>query len=281
MNLSSESVQHAAELIAQADMIVVAAGAGVGVDSGLPDFRGNEGFWNAYPALAKEQIDLQQIACPRTFVDNPARAWGFYGHRLQLYRQTKPHHGFDLLRTWGESALNGYAVFTSNVDGQFQAAGFDPDVIEECHGSLHHLQCLKPCSHDIWSAEQFTPVVDADRCLHISEPPICPICGGLARPNVLMFGDWDWLASRQERQSRKLRAKISRALRPVVIEIGAGSAIPSVRHFSQSVIHEHGGRLVRINPREFSVPTTNDVGISTGAREALEAIDIALREVLD
>ena len=42
----------AAELIEQADAIVIAAGAGMGVDSGLPDFRGNEGFWKAYPALA-------------------------------------------------------------------------------------------------------------------------------------------------------------------------------------------------------------------------------------
>ena len=279
--IASDPVLHAAELIAQADMVIVAAGAGVGVDSGLPDFRGNDGFWNAYPSLAKEQVDFQQIACPRTFIDNPARAWGFYGHRLQLYRETRPHRGFDLLRKWGESALNGYGVFTSNVDGQFHAAGFHPDQIEECHGSLHHLQCLKPCTHAIWPAEGFTPTVDADRCLLIGEPPTCPFCGGLARPNVLMFGDWDWLENRQQEQSRKLENQLSQAERPIVIEIGAGSAIPSVRHFSQRVIHDHGGRLVRINPREFSVPLSKDVGIAAGAKEALEAIEVALREILD
>lgn len=281
MNPSHKSVQHAAGLIAQADMIVVAAGAGIGVDSGLPDFRGNEGFWNAYPALAKEQIDFQQIACPRTFVDNPARAWGFYGHRLQLYRETKPHRGFNLLRKWGENALNGYCVFTSNVDGQFQAAGFHPEQIEECHGSLHHLQCLKACTPAIWNAENFAPVVDADRCMLIGVPPTCPHCGGLARPNVLMFGDWDWAPSRQQEQSRKRERRLSQSERPVVIEIGAGSAIPSVRHFSQRVIHDHGGRLVRINPRESSVPLSKDVGIAAGAADALEAIEVALCEFLD
>ena len=47
----NESIAHAAELIEQADALVIAAGAGMGVDSGLPDFRGNAGFWNVYPAL--------------------------------------------------------------------------------------------------------------------------------------------------------------------------------------------------------------------------------------
>jgi NAD-dependent SIR2 family protein deacetylase len=93
MTLSLAPIQHAAELIAQADLVVIAAGAGMGVDSSLPDFRGNKGFWTAYPALAREQIDFQQIACPRAFVDNAPRAWGFYGHRLQLYRQTRPTGG--------------------------------------------------------------------------------------------------------------------------------------------------------------------------------------------
>ena len=57
------------------------------------------------------------------------------------------------------------------------------------------------------------------------------------------------------------------------MEIGAGTAIPSVRHFSQRVIHEFGGRLVRINPREFSVPTSLDVGLASGASLALTDID--------
>lgn len=68
---------------------------------------------------------------------------------------------------------------------------------------------------------------------------------------------------------------------PVVVEIGAGTAIPSVRHFSQRVIHEFGGRLIRINPRESSVPTPFDVGFAAGAVETLRAIDTALASQRD
>ena len=147
-----DSLAHAAELIAQSDALIVAAGAGMGVDSGLPDFRGKEGFWKAYPALGREQVDFYRIACPEAFRTHPARAWGFYGHRLKLYRETEPHAGFQILKRWGEAMHHRYAVFTSNVDGQFQKAGFDQDAIHECHGSLHHLQCLQLCCNAIWEA---------------------------------------------------------------------------------------------------------------------------------
>ena len=144
------AVKRAAALLEQADALIIAAGAGMGVDSGLPDFRGQEGFWRAYPALRAAQIDFYDIASPSAFVSAPERAWGFYGHRLALYRKTVPHPGFELLRRWGERMTHGLSVFTSNVDGQFQLAGFDPAHIHECHGSIHHLQCLEPCCEAIW-----------------------------------------------------------------------------------------------------------------------------------
>ena len=80
-----------------ADAILVGAGAGMGVDSGLPDFRGKSGFWKAYPPLAKMGIEFEEMANPYWFTKNPSLAWGFYGHRLNLYQKTKPHCGFNIL----------------------------------------------------------------------------------------------------------------------------------------------------------------------------------------
>ena len=272
-----EQLEHAADLISQADALIVAAGAGMGVDSGLPDFRGKEGFWKAYPALGRDQVDFYDIACPDAFRTQPKRAWGFYGHRLNLYRTTEPHDGFQIIKRWGEDMLYGYAVFTSNVDGQFQKAGFDQAVIEECHGSIHYLQCLVPCCNAIWSNDGLEPMVDAEQCSLLNAIPTCPQCGGTARPNVMMFNDWEWLEHRQAQQAARLDRWLSGVSRPVVVEIGAGTAIPSVRRFSQRIIHEFGGRLVRINPREFSVPSTLDVGLASGARHALAEIDWVMR----
>jgi len=93
MTADLENFARCAELIRQADGLLVTAGAGMGVDAGLPDFRGANGFWRAYPALAQSGIAFDEIASPVTFQTDPALAWGFYGHRLNLYRRTEPHEG--------------------------------------------------------------------------------------------------------------------------------------------------------------------------------------------
>jgi len=105
---------EAARLIAAADGLIIAAGAGMGVDSGLPDFRGNAGFWRAYPALAEARIAFEDIASPDAFRASPARAWGFYGHRLNLYRRTVPHAGFSILQAIAGRLAQGSFVFTLN-----------------------------------------------------------------------------------------------------------------------------------------------------------------------
>ena len=269
-------LDQAAALIADADLLLIAAGAGMGVDSGLPDFRGDQGFWQAYPALGRARMAFTSVASPHTFRADPSLAWGFYGHRLQLYRHTTPHAGFAILKRWGERMAEGYGVFTSNVDGQFQRAGFDPQRLHECHGSIHHLQCLTPCGGDIWSADGFQPDVDNDACRLLNEPPTCPHCGALARPNILMFGDWGWNERRTAMQEARLHALLDKARHPLVIELGAGVAIPSVRHFGQQVVQRHGGRMIRINPREPQVASSRDVGLALGALAGLAAIDSLL-----
>ena len=260
--------RRCAELIAQADGLLITAGAGMGVDSGLPDFRGSEGFWGAYPALGRARISFEQIASPAAFGSHPRQAWGFYGHRLNLYRATVPHEGFNILRRIGACLPQGYFVFTSNVDGQFQKAGFDPARIGECHGSIHHLQCLAHCSEAIWSADDFFPEIDAQVCRITSAMPRCPRCGALARPALLMFSDWEWADGRSEIQSVRFNAWRREAERPVLIELGAGSTVATVRYFSQ----RQNCPIIRINPSEWELPTGRGIGIPCGALAGLEGI---------
>jgi NAD-dependent SIR2 family protein deacetylase len=267
------TLEQAAAAIINADGLLITAGAGLGVDSRLPDFRGTDGFWKAYPALAKSGIQFHEIANPNAFARSPRQAWGFYGHRLNLYRETLPHAGFQIMRRFAAKAKHGSYVYTSNVDGQFQKAGFNPQRISEVHGSIHHLQCVNGCLADIWLADDFLPVVDEDQCELISEFPRCPHCGDIARPNILMFGDWNWLQFRSNLQSVGLHDWRQSVARLVVIEIGAGKDIPTVRNFSERV----GGKLIRINPRDNQVPD-GGISIRSGSLEALEAIDQLLSQ---
>lgn len=265
------ALERAAELIANSDGLLIAAGAGMGVDSGLPDFRGDEGLWNAYPPFRGRKF--AHVSNPIWFRSDPVQAWGFFGHRLNLYRETTPHLGFSMLRKWAEERPLGYFVFTSNVDGHFQQAGFDSNSVLECHGSIHYLQCSEVCTKDVWSADGVSVSVDEASFRATSALPACSRCEAVARPNILMFGDYDWHAQRcreqEQRYEQWLRSVGDKRL--AIIEFGAGKSVPTVRYECES----QAGALIRVNPRDYDVPN-GAISIPLGALNAIEKIDALL-----
>ena len=267
-----DEVANAREVLTQSDALLITAGAGMGVDSGLPDFRGVEGFWRAYPKVKQLGLRFEEMADPQWFEKDPQLAWAFYGHRLHLYRDTMPHKGFRLLNELSKQKRYGSFVFTSNVDGQFQKAGFGEARIMECHGSIHHLQCTRNCQRKIWSAENVNIEISKDFKAQESLPH-CPDCGALARPNILMFGDWEWESRRTDAQSQRLQQWLAMAedagAKLAIVEMGAGTAVPTVRRTSEDVAHHFNVPLIRINPREsFGA----EIPLKMGALEALEQI---------
>jgi NAD-dependent SIR2 family protein deacetylase len=270
----ANALQRAADAIGSADALVIGAGAGMGVDSGLPDFRGAEGFWRAYPPYAKLGLDFPRMANPHWFSRDPHFAWGFYGHRLGLYRKSSPHSGFSVLRRWADRMTHGAFIFTSNVDGHFQRAGFSDDRILEQHGAIEWNQCLDHCGVGIFPANQAGVSVDAETFRAAEPLPRCPRCDALARPNILMFDDFAWESTRSDAQEVNLREWFSGLTdaQIAVIECGAGPAIPTVRNFCERIARVTSGTLIRINPRDCDVPH-GQIAIATGAQEALHAID--------
>jgi NAD-dependent SIR2 family protein deacetylase len=268
-------MRKAGEILRDADAVLITAGAGMGVDSGLPDFRGVEGFWRAYPVIKDLGYSFEEMANPRWFQEEPTLAWAFYGHRYMLYKETEPHAGFNHLLTYAQKKRGKYFVFTSNVDGQFQKAGYDQNRIVEVHGSIHHLQCSVPCSHKITPAHNLHFEIDEKRFRTISPLPKCPDCGAVMRPNILMFGDWNWIPDRTDMQSlalqRWLDEMAQKRYKIAILEFGAGKAIPTVRIFSEQIASTYDAGLIRINPRDYEVPN-GGIGISAGAKEAIEQL---------
>ncbi|MEV6767416.1 Sir2 family NAD-dependent protein deacetylase [Nocardia sp. NPDC051030] len=271
--MTEPGIARAAELIEFADALLICTGAGMGVDSGLPDFRGTQGFWKAYPVYAHLGMRFEEMADPVHFARDPELAWGFYGHRLALYRKTVPHKGFEILRDWSANLPGGGRVLTSNVDGQFQRAGFPEDHITEVHGSIHHLQCTDPaCTQKIYPADDFVPRVDESTMRAEPPFPACPTCGSPARPNILMFADWNWRPERTDTQTHHLDTWLAKTTGPglVVIELGAGTAIATIRQTAESLAHP--GTLIRINPRDPDLPPAAGVSLPMRAAAALTAI---------
>lgn len=266
----------AAEIISKAETFVITAGAGMGVDSGLPDFRGDQGFWQAYPPYARLGLSFVECANPEHFQRDPAFGWGFYGHRTNLYRSTPPHDGFRLIQKWIKRNRADYFVVTSNVDGQFQKAGYDDDRIVEVHGSIHWLQCHTPCCATIWFNDETIPV--DEQSMRAGRIPRCPACGEVSRPNILMFGDRSWLPERTRIQEHCFDNFLARNAERLiaVIEMGAGCAIPTIRATSERIGWSLAkATVIRINPREAEIKAPH-ISMPCGALEGLRKIDALL-----
>ena len=279
----------AARLVEQADALIICAGAGMGFDSTLPDFRNSTEFWEAYPMLRKENLTFPDLADPEVFEKNSPRAWGFYDYQYKLYNQTTPHDGYQILKRWCSLKNNSSFIYTSNVDGHFLKAGFKEDQIFECNGSINFLQCSRqfgpPCLK-IWPAEESLNLkflsIDTEKLVAQSQLPLCPCCHAVARPNTLMLNDYWCLSERVDAQEVRFQqwkdsldaSASSLKQKILVIEIGAGTEIPTVRHLAESMNTD----IIRINPKE-SQGAGNVLSIPDGGLEALQKIDNVIRGI--
>ena len=269
-----KSMQTAIDAIEKSEVIIIMSGAGMGVDSNLPDFRGDEGMWKAYPALGNKKISFRTIASPKMFKRNPRLAWGFYGHRFNTYKNTTPNIGFAALKELVKEKED-YFIVTSNVDGHFQKAGFDPSKVYEIHGRINKFQCTD-CSKEPWEAPKDLQFDIDPKTLEMKGTlPTCK-CGSLARPNIMMFNDYQFNASETAKQEDEFNLFMNKNedKKIVIIEIGAGTAIPTIRHIGENIQDKLDATLIRINPRESKGPE----GTISIAKRGVEALSVILPE---
>lgn len=266
---TGNDLKQAVAWLQDADGLLITAGAGMGTDAGLPDFRDGKGFWRAYPAVGREGMRFDEIASPEAFHETPRLAWGLYGRRLNMCRQAVPHAGYDILRRWAKALPLGAFVYTSNVDGHFARAGFAPDRIAESHGSMYVLQCLNACTPHLWPADDFHPVVDEASCRLSSAVPMCPHCGAVARPNILMSNDWKWVPDRVLQQHAHMAQWLQKTRRLVVVELGADASMPALRQFGE----RQAPRVIRLHRRDFDIAPSAGVGLQGSVLDGLRRID--------
>ncbi len=164
-----EQLAAAAAAFRQARQAAALTGAGISVESGIPDFRSAGGLWSVFAP--------DEYATLEAFLRDPAKAWQLYralGRTLLGKRPNPAHAALARLETAGHLE----AVVTQNVDGLHQSAGSRRVI--EVHGDHQHLQCLE-CG---W--------LEPARPEHLHEDtelPRCPRCLFLLKPNVVLFGE--------------------------------------------------------------------------------------------
>jgi NAD-dependent SIR2 family protein deacetylase len=271
------ALERAAVAVATADVVVVTAGAGLGVDAGLPDFRSPDGFWAAYPPYRGLGVGFHDLANPGAFAMDPRLAWGFYAHRRRLYAEAEPHRGHEVLAEWVRWAPHAGLAITSNVDGLLQRAEVGP--VWEVHGTIALDQCTVPCGSETWTP-QVLPEVAPSTMRALGELPTCPHCGALARPNILLFGgDAAWSDGPSQAQHDEVEELLDAVVgdEVVVVEVGAGTAVPTIRRAGAALQRSHGATLVRVNPDEPE--GDGALPLRGGAAEVLEALAEAVDRV--
>lgn len=261
-----------------ANAVVINSGAGMGVDSGLADYRGNGGQWGQVENDTEKSIF--EVVNPQAFIENPAYSWQLFGQRMKEYTETKPHHGFAILRKWITNYKLDYFCLTSNIDGHFQKSGFAEENIRELHGTLAYFQSSKPkLIKDIWKNE-----LSADELLKNVANGIFPTCPNSkieARPNVYMFRDDTYVNTRSKEQENRFQDFLARnsGKNILVFEIGSGPHVQTVRIKTRMLKTKYNANIIRINPKDYIIKAPH-ISIAKGALEALTEIDNFLNNKL-
>lgn len=264
------------EILENADACLIFTGAGMGVDSGLDVFRGNEGLWSKFPDAGNLKLGFKDLANPNNYLKHPDVVIPFYLYRLKSYIENEPHSGYYELFGYAENLKEKYFVTTSNVDGFLHKTGFHHDHIHEEHGSIHKWQCSNyKCSHN----QGVEGLVDISTLNTDNYESLkCSICGEYLRPNLCMFWDAEWLDSLYSAQEMKFnvyynRLRERRRANVAVIEIGAGTAIRTIRSKSEMSAFDFDTKLIRINPdQEKSYVDETTIHINKSAAEGISYI---------
>jgi NAD-dependent deacetylase len=152
--------------------VAVLSGAGISAESGVPTFRDDKnGLW--------ARFDPYELSSTEGWRDNPERVWGWYLWRHYLVAKVQPNDGHRAIAAWQDHAE--VSVITQNVDDLHERAGSAP--VHHLHGSLFEFRCAR-CGTPYTGALPEMP----EPALEV-EPPVCPHCDSLIRPDIVWFGE--------------------------------------------------------------------------------------------
>ena len=248
------SLHEIAGRLRRAARVTVLTGAGVSAASGVPTFRGAGGLWRNFKA--------EDLATADAFARDPRLVWEWYAWRRATIASCAPNAAHDVIAAWScrwpfDKTQGGPScrVVTQNVDDLHLKAG-TRDLVR-LHGSIWELSCWRACQgpRHRWRDERI-PLPQVS--------PVCPHCGGLARPAVVWFGE--------SLDPDDLRAADDAATCDVFLTVGTSAVVYPAAGF----VHEarrRGAFTVEINPEPTDSSSVVDVALHEPAETVLPALE--------
>lgn len=219
-----------------AEKIVFVTGAGISQESGIPTFRGKDGFWGKY--------DPMQLATIDAFYENPKLVWEWYEERRRGILKALPNAGHLAIAKLAQ--YKDVVVLTQNIDGLHQKAG-SKNVLE-LHGSIIRIKCTS-CLFQSYMESDFEAL-----------PPKCS-CGHILRPDVVWFGE----ALPQD----VWRNAIMHAQSCDVMVIAGTSLVVSPANSLPLYAKQNGATLVEVNPEKTVMSSEMNLSLRHTSASAL------------
>jgi NAD-dependent deacetylase len=225
--------------------VLVITGAGVSAGSGIPTFRGKDGYWRNF--------DPAKLATPEAFAQNPSLVWEWYRERRETIRRAQPnpaHHAIARLA----ANVPEFLLVTQNVDDLHERSGVAAEKMVQVHGDIFVTHCSR-CDTQYREKEKDD-----------SGLPRCSVCDSLMRPGVVWFGEQLDLA-----QMERVERFIAAGPCDVVIVAGTTAMFGYIVDWAVRA-SAGGGRLIEVNPETTALSRLATESIQESAGVALPRI---------
>ena len=204
--------------------VFVITGAGVSAESGIPTFRGKDGYWRNF--------DPAKLATPEAFARDPKLVWEWYRQRRQHIRNAQPNAAHTAIARLAQHA-DDFLLVTQNVDDLHARAGLPKEKMVQIHGDIFVTRCSRCDFKRHEHAQEHENVV-----------PPCAECDALMRPGVVWFGEqlpWS--------EVKRVENYLNRGLGDLVIVAGTTATFGYIIDWALRG-RAADGKLIEVNPEE-------------------------------
>jgi NAD-dependent deacetylase len=210
--------------------VLVLTGAGVSAESGIPTFRGKDGYWR--------NLDPARLATPEAFARDPKLVWEWYRERRNRIWNAQPNAAHAAIATLAQHA-DEFLLVTQNVDDLHARAGLPKEKMVQIHGDIFFTRCSR-CDFGFTERKRdHEPEQERENVV-----PRCSQCDALVRPGVVWFGEQlPW------KEVQRVETYLDREPCDVVIVAGTTATFGYIVDWALRANHG-GGELIEVNPEE-------------------------------
>ncbi len=220
--------------------IVVLTGAGISAESGIPTFRGPEGYWT----VGSRNYRPEEMATFAMFSRNPEIVWQWYLYRIGICRAATPNAGHQAVLRMEQQLGERFLLITQNVDGLHLRTGNSLERTFQIHGNIETLRCSRECSKETYSIPESVGVKARDESLNNVEIEAlkCPKCKSWLRPHVL------WFDESYDEENYRFNSSIEAATNADLLLVVGTSGATNLPMQVGTIAARKGAVIIDVNP---------------------------------